>query len=577
MNQLSFPPEISLFKSRLTSSTLDLLESTLSELPVSFEEIKLKDWYNCLLDISRQQQIDNPDFWALVAKLAWILADLDFFTNQITLLENYKDAPLLSFYFGAGLSEFIDFDKGFGLLEKGFADIKKKKDFEALKDLVTPYALIFNNSDNHEKLKSQYSKICELLEISPDKNIENYPWFIPFHLFSMKKERDSDPEKNQSILSSVIKTGNNLNSALTYNLLSKMKNKNKYPENIKSSIMHLEKIDARYRLIIAYTNYGNYIGGSESNLDEAQKYYEKAMSISSDLALDQDQPSPLTVYPLSQKAHLQIECGELDKAKKTYLELKKAATSANNIMYQSQAEFGLGHLAFLQLDNESAWNHANKGLSIVSTSSNYNLKCLYELKYTDQLIELNKLEEAKEMIDSLSEKEFESCSAVFYKYIKSKFELYSHNLGTAKILLQEALSESDICPSIRPSIIFALTEGYLYEYRITEDMICLEIAQETLENGLKDIKDIPRKAKGKWLNAVLLIAQGKIYEAEDMLLELISVKQGTVPRIFKLAEDLLDDIRQRRIERIDISPISNIKDVVRYLRDVKSFVELDSQ
>ena len=42
-------------------------------------------------------------------------------------------------------------------------------------------------------------------------------------------------------------------------------------------------------------------------------------------------------------------------------------------------------------------------------------------------------------------------------------------------------------------------------------------------------------------------------------------------------KELLDRIRQRRVESVDVSPISNIKDVVRYLRDAKTFIELDSR
>ena len=398
---------------------------------------------------------------------------------------------------------------------------------------------------------------------------------IPFHLFTLKKEQKFDSEKKESLLSTVIATGNNLDAALTYTLLSSWKEDENHTDYLKSSFKHLHNIDAGYRLIIAYTNYGNYVG-SKSNLEDAQEYYRKAIALAKELTPNQDQLGPLTVYPLSQKALLQVKCGELDKAEATYVELQKAAAIVNNEMYQAQAEFGLSYLAFLQLDNESAWNHANKGLSILRTSSNYSLKCKNELKYAELFVEMNKLEEAREIIDSLAERKLSPCASVLYKYVKSKFELHSHNIGSAKVLLQEALTEASECSSVRSSILFALTESYLYEYRISEDLQILTTAQNTLEDGLRDINDIPKKVKGKWLNAVLLIAQGKIYKAEDLLLELTSGKQGTVPRIFKLAEDLLDDIRQRRVERVDVSPISNIKDVVRYLRDAKSFIELDS-
>ena len=147
----------------------------------------------------------------------------------------------------------------------------------------------------------------------------------------------------------------------------------------------------------------------------------------------------------------------------------------------------------------------------------------------------------------------------------------------AKSLLGDVLLNSEECKEIRSSVLFALTEGYLYEYRISEDINILSTAQKTIEDGLQTITDAPRVAKGKWLSSVLLMAQGKMYAAEDLLIELTSEKKAKVPRILKLAAELLDRIRQQRIESVDISPISNIKDVVRYLRDAKSFIELDSR
>ncbi|MHA2318503.1 MAG: hypothetical protein ACXAC6_12195 [Candidatus Hodarchaeales archaeon] len=139
------------------------------------------------------------------------------------------------------------------------------------------------------------------------------------------------------------------------------------------------------------------------------------------------------------------------------------------------------------------------------------------------------------------------------------------------------MNESELCSSLRSTLLIALTECYLYEYRLTQENDILHTAQKTIEEGLQQITDTPRKAKGEWLTAVLLLAQGKIYEAEDILLDLNTDGAGNVPRIMKLAEQMLDEIRQQRVERVDISPISNIKDVVRYLRDAKTFAELDSR
>jgi hypothetical protein len=317
--------------------------------------------------------------------------------------------------------------------------------------------------------------------------------------------------------------------------------------------------------------------GAKAGIGGAREYFTKALNIANSLTPDKEQPGPLAVYPLSQMAQMQIECGELDNAGQTFTILQGVAEVFNNNMYQARAEFGLAYIAFLLLDNESAFNHAKKGLAIANKSLSYKLKCHYELKYAEILLDLNKIDEAEILLSQLKERNFTDCAVLYFQYIKGKFELNRHNIGLARSILENVLSNSDVCKEIRSSVLFALTEGYLYEYRISEDISILSTAQKTIETGLQNITDAPRVAKGKWLNSILLMAQGKMYEAEDLLLELTSDKKAKVPRIFKLAENMLDGIRQRRVETVDISPISNIKDVVRYLRDAKTFIELDSR
>jgi tetratricopeptide (TPR) repeat protein len=576
MNYFRFPPEIQVFETRLSPSLLELIKNSLSELSISLEEIKLKDWYKCVTDLYQKEESDSSILLALIAKLAWILADTEFFISKIPVSESLKEAPLALIYIGIGITELIDFKQGFPFIEEGYNLLKSQNDLDALLDIATPYALILNNSDNKERLKFVNNELQTLFMIKTEEDLVTKPQLIPCYLFGQKKEHKISPERHQTLLSAAIDSKDNLNIALTHTLLRKEKGEADEVYDAMTSIKHLDQINARYRLIIAYTNYGRNLG-SKVGLQEAKEYFKKAISIANHISIDKGHPNPLTVYPLSQSAEMQIECGELDKAEDTFHQLQKAAAVYNNSMYQANAEFGLAYVAFLLLQNESALNHAKKGLSYAEKLQNDHLTDHYKLKYTNLLVELNKLEEAREILISLSESNLDPCASVLYKYIKGKVELQSHNIGSARLLLQESLTESSECKSLRSSILFALTEGYLYEYRISEDDQILTTAQETLEKGLQDIKDIPKIVKGKWLNAVLLIAQGKIYEAEDLLLEIVSRKKGMVPRIFRLAEELLDDIRQRRVERVDVSPLSNIKDVVRYLRDAKSFIELDSR
>jgi hypothetical protein len=343
-----------------------------------------------------------------------------------------------------------------------------------------------------------------------------------------------------------------------------------------SAFKHLSEIGAKHRLVIAYTNYANFLG-MKSGIGSAREYFLKALNIANNLTPNQEHPGPLAAYPLSQLAQMQIECGELDSAGETFSKLQDVAKVFNNSMYQARAEFGLAYIAFLLLDNESALDYAKKGLDIAEQSLTHELRYHYELKFAELLLDLNKQDDAEIFLSKLDEREFSECSTLYYQYIKGKFELNRHNIGLARNILENVLVNSEMCKEIRASVLFALTEGYLYEYRISEDVSILTTAQNTIESGLQNITDAPRVAKGKWLTAILLMAQGKMYEAEDLLLNLTAEKKAKVPRIFKLAEELLDRIRQRRVESVDVSPISNIKDVVRYLRDAKTFIELDSR
>ncbi|MHA2290149.1 MAG: hypothetical protein ACXABG_15295 [Promethearchaeota archaeon] len=576
MSQINFPPEIQAYESRLSSKIQKLLTKAISDYLKDNPQLKLENWYEVVKELQSDHNLNSPNLWAMIAKLAWILTDIEFFISNQTLLKKFEESPLLTCNIGLGLAEYSDFEQGLTLIEKGFKELKAKLDKEAIIDIVTPYSLILSNSKNHEKLVSLFNEIQNLMDIESGDSIIKIPQLIPIYLFVNKKKKKFDINEQDELISSILKTGNNLDCALVYTLLSHTEDEDSHLHNTMLSFKHLGEISAKYRLIIAYTNYANYLG-AKSGIGVAREYFTKALDIAKSLTPDQEQSGPLAVYPLSQMAQMQIECGEFENAGLTFAKLQEIAETFNNNMYQARAEFGLAYLAFLLLDNESALNHAKKGLSIATKSLSYKLKCHYELKYAEILLDLDKQDEAEIFLSQLEERNFTNCAVLYHQYIKGKFELNRHNIGLARSILEKVLSNSDMCKEIRSSVLFALTEGYLYEYRISEDISILSNAQKTIEVGLQNITDAPRVAKGKWLNSILLIAQGKMYEAEDLLLDLTSDKKAKVPRIFKLAEKMLDGIRQRRVESVDVSPISNIKDVVRYLRDAKTFIELDSR
>ena len=574
MNQMRFPAEIRVFESILSSSSLNILRDKVSKLNAESSDIKLTDWYRSVNDVQEEHQINSANFWTLTAKLAWILTDVDFFSSGLSLLEEFTDSPMLSCYVATGLAEFINFEIGLDLFEENFEILVSENDIAAVLDLATPYALLLNNSKKTDQLKIVYDTLLKLVNAQNSEKLNSQ--LLPMKLFVSEKDMKIEEKKRNELLTGVETSQNNLDIALVNTLLSSKKDESLLIFHMMSSFKHLSAINASNRLIIAYTNYGNYLG-SKSNLEEAQEYFSKALKLAKEFTPENNTLGALAVYPFSQLAQMQVECGHFEKADQSYNMLYKAAINYNSAMYQVIAILGLAYISFLQMESETAQQLIDKGISLIEESRNADLRKHYVLKFSELLIDLGKFQKSTEILHSLENVNLNTCPSLFYNYLKGKLELGKHNLGMAKSLLEETLNDSEKCSSLRSSLMFALTECYIYEYRLTQDVQILQIAQKTIEEGLQHITDTPRKAKGKWLTAVLLFAQGKLFEAEDVLLNLNADGTAKVPRIMKSAEQMLEGIRQQRVERVDVSPISNIKDVVRYLRDAKSFVELDSR
>ena len=82
MNQMRFPAEIQVFESLLSSSTLNTLREKLSKHNAEESDFKLTDWYRSVNDLHEEHQVNSANFWALTAKLAWILTDVEFFDSK---------------------------------------------------------------------------------------------------------------------------------------------------------------------------------------------------------------------------------------------------------------------------------------------------------------------------------------------------------------------------------------------------------------------------------------------------------------------------------------------------------------
>ena len=163
MSQIRFPSEIQVFERLMSSSTLKMIGDKLSTVDVSPSEIKLADWYKILTDLQIENEINSATFWALTAKLAWILADVEFFNSKSSLLVEFKNSPVLTCYFATGITEFINFDKGLQLFNENFKVLRTEENIEVLLDLAIPYALFLNNSYNSSQVKILYYNLLKLV------------------------------------------------------------------------------------------------------------------------------------------------------------------------------------------------------------------------------------------------------------------------------------------------------------------------------------------------------------------------------------------------------------------------------
>ncbi|MHA2109630.1 MAG: hypothetical protein ACW99R_18125, partial [Candidatus Hodarchaeales archaeon] len=199
MRQIIFPPEIQAYESRLSSKTRNLLTKAISAYLEDNPQLKLENWYEVVRKLQFEHHLNSPNLWAMIAKLAWILTDIEFFISNQILLKKFKDASLLTCNIGLGLAEYFDFEQGLTLLEKGFDELKVDIDKEAIMDIITPYSLVLNNSDNYEKLVSLFEEVQKLMEFDSGHSITKFPQLIPIYLFVNKKKKKFDIKQRDEL------------------------------------------------------------------------------------------------------------------------------------------------------------------------------------------------------------------------------------------------------------------------------------------------------------------------------------------------------------------------------------------
>jgi tetratricopeptide (TPR) repeat protein len=577
MKRIEFPIELAIFADRISDHWIDTITKSILKIQDKDSIPKLDDWYFVIRNLLEKEEKPPSILWALCSKIAWIQADIKFFTNKSNFLvkeaENQSD-PLLLSYIGAGITELINSDDGIAIISKGFSQLKASKDWPALFDVATPYILLLSNLNQITTLENVYSSIKQIFEdvLNSDSNYQHL--YLPVQAFAIKKNLEETQFDPSDALKVVKQSQHHLNTGLMYTLMSHEEEGDIFTSHLEAAIQEYLLINANNRLIIAYTNFASYYA-SKAKHDEASEYLSKAMSLTAILSEELD--NGISIYPLVQKAWLLVEQGQLQEAKKLFKLVLEKTKTFHSSLYQIKVEFGLSYIAFLESQDDLALTHAKTALSIVEETQDPQYQYDFQLKYAGLLIDLNKLDEIPSIFEAINVDNLKNCSKAYYYYTQGKYEFHIHNIGIAKGVLEEAMKHTDDCPDFRSNLLYTQAEIYLNEYRLSEDPKVLQEAQSMITESLEKLKGIPERTKGQCLLAIMLSAQGRIEEAEELLESLTTDSPKSIPRFRILAEKLLDNIHKSRVGAAPLSPITNIRDALRYLRDAKTLIDSQSR
>lgn len=573
MQYINFPSELSIFKERIPDQYHVDFEVFLSSNQKSGEDISLNDWFNFIKTFLDEKKDAPLAIWALSSKIAWITTDVSYFIDNIELIENFRKDPLALGYFAMGLAEFIDFEHGFGLIKEAFHLAESLDDWYALIDLAIPYMLIFNNSDKKNLIKDVLNKVEQIHRDKLNSN-PDFKFLIEIIKFFAQEKGESEVDLDE-ILKAAQLENNHLYSALVLSCIANKFEDETCNDHQEEAIKELEFINARMRLIIALTNFAYYYV-SKSKFDEANKYSKKALKLADEIPKAKTHGNGIYIYPLLQKAGLLIRQGYLEEAQEILQSIKQKSELYKSPHYQVKTNFSLAHVFFLQNQNKSALDHAKESVNIAKSINNPRFLNGCYLEYANLLIDLKEIEEVSPILSQVDKEEMKGCSESYYEYILGKFELIQFNVGVAKNHLEDALVQAKDCEKLKANILFTISEANIQEFRMSENPDILVKAQGFINKGLESVTDIPNRTKGKFLSAILLCAQGKYDEAEEILDLITDISSEIqIPRFQILAENLLDTIRDTRVGSNTVSPISNVRDVLRYLRDAKTLMEFN--
>jgi tetratricopeptide (TPR) repeat protein len=571
MQKIDFPSELAIFRNRISDRYIAKFKEFFSADQRSSQVLSLNDWYAFLKTIIIEEKDIPSEIWALSSKLAWIIADVSFFVDNSELIDVFRHDPLFLGYFSLGIVEFNDFEHGLKLLKEAFLLAESLGDWDTLVDLAIPYSLVLNNSDNQDMIKEVLKKVKRIYKEKVDLDPEIELLIFILEIFA---QDHGEKEVNIKEVKKVIQeTKHHLYSGLALTHLAKTSEDEIYENHQKAVINEFKAINARLRIIIASTNLSQYYV-SKAKFNKASEYSAKAIKLADEIPKAKSHGNGIYIYPLFQKAWFLVGRGHLAEAQNVLQSIKLKAESYKSPLYQAKANFGLANVYFLQNQNNDAFKHIKESMSIVHNIENPYVQNHLYLGYIDLLIDLKETKEISEILERVNVDELKGCSKSYYHYILGKRELNRYNVGIAKKYLEEALKVVKECENLHANILFTMSEAYIHEYRISENTSILEKAHETINSGLDHVSDIPTRTKGEFLSALLFSVQGNDDEAEEIL-EHLTDDSSEIPRFQKLAEKLLDTVRDNRIASTTVSPITNVRDVLRYLRDAKTLIEFN--
>ncbi|WP_455465315.1 hypothetical protein [Candidatus Hodarchaeum mangrovi] len=566
------PSEIALILNRLTDKWKKTLLNKNREYFKNEIKNDLLSWYKFLNYLIFNHDSLPQEIWAALIKTAWLFADIEFFKEYGQKINTELTDSISLIYYGIAQTEFFNFQDGFTLIEQNIDVLNEKNDWLGLLEVSTAYALILNNSEKIDQLISFKNQIDEIFLQKFHGNKIYQHLTIPITQFMHKKDKKIIIDEELDYLTIAIEGKDNLIIGLTYIYYANLHEDTNYIDNMKKAIYHFNKINAKQRLLIAYTNLASHYTTKQS-LEMLQEYTNKAINLADEISPEEKRSQHL--YPYLMKGYIELRMGHLHSPEALFKTVIIIAEKCSSKIYLVKSYHGLAQVYFLLNQNKLAIDQAETAFSYCTNFKDGHFYKYYLIEHIDLLIELNHLDNINNYLNEINLyiSDLDSCIQIYFNFVKSKFELKKRNIGTAKEIISTLIPELNKCKKLHSTILLEYGEILLHEFRLSEDHDLLLEAQKVIERGLERIEDIPSRIKGEYLSAILFTAQKRYDEAEELLESLISNTKESVPRFLILAEKLLDNIRDTRSAGTPVSPMSNLKEVIQYLQDAKSVTE----